>query len=315
MCGASHNAPRRQWRRPRRRSRRGMSASLLLWEEEEKEEEEEEEGEEGGPAPPSLYPTVQARPGLGPRVILPPRAGPQPLVHIPEEGAQAAAGLSPNSSAAVRAKWLMMAEKSGATVAAASAQPRVANPPRLLQVIAMSKAPGAPGPKAAETASSSSASSDSSQYRSPSDRDSASIVTIDAHAPHHPVVHLSAGNGPWEWKAAGVGSKGVEGESGYELGDLARSFRGGAKPPGISPGSSVSDVDQEEPRFGAVATVNLATGEGLPPLGAVDGALGPGSRESTLRRKAGLALGDREVAEAEAESYYRKMQAARRFKD
>ena len=46
MCGASHNAPRRQWRRPRRRSRRGMSASLLLWEEEEKEEEEEEEGEE-----------------------------------------------------------------------------------------------------------------------------------------------------------------------------------------------------------------------------------------------------------------------------
>lgn len=80
--------------------------------------------------------------------------------------------------------------------------------------------------------------------------------------------------------------QGVEGgEGGYELGDLARNFRGGAKPPGISPGSSVSDVDQEEPRFGAVATVNLATGEGLPPLGAVDGVLGPGSRESTLRRK------------------------------
>ncbi|XP_039694973.1 phospholipid phosphatase-related protein type 3 isoform X2 [Pteropus medius] len=285
-------------------------------EEEEEEGEGEEQGEGGeGPAPPSLYPTVQARPGLGPRVILPPRAGPPPLVHIPEEGVQAAAGLSPKSSAAVRAKWLMMAEKSGAALAPAPAatQPRLANPPRLLQVIAMSKAPGGPGPKAAETASSSSASSDSSQYRSPSDRDSASIITIDAHAPHHPVVHLSAGNGPWEWKAA----KGAESEGGYELGDLARGFRGGPKPPGVSPGSSISDVDQEEPRFGAVATVNLATGEGLPPLGAADGALGPSSRESTLRRKASsLALGDREAAgESEAESYFRKMQAARRFKD
>ncbi|XP_048666532.1 phospholipid phosphatase-related protein type 3 [Marmota marmota marmota] len=270
------------------------------------EEEEDEEGEEEGPIPPSLYPTVQARPGLGPRVLLPPRSGPQPLVHIPEEGA----GLSPKSSAAVRAKWLMMAEKGGAPVA--PSQPRVANPPRLLQVIAMSKAPGGPGPKAAETASSSSASSDSSQYRSPSDRDSASIVTIDAHAPHHPVVHLSAGNAPWEWKAAGGGPRGTEGEAGYELGDLARGFRVGSKPPGVSPGSSVSDVDQEEPRFGAVATVNLATGEGLPPQGAADGVLGPASRESTLRRQGGgLVLGEREAGEAEAESYFRRMQARR----
>ncbi|XP_051698252.1 phospholipid phosphatase-related protein type 3 [Oryctolagus cuniculus] len=253
--------------------------------EEEEEDEDEEgqgEGEEGGPAPPSLYPAVQARPGLAPRVVLPPRAGPPPLLHIPEERAPPAAGLSPKSSAAVRAKWLAMAEKGGAVVPAPGAQPRVANPPRLLQVIAMSKAPGAPGPKAAETASSSSASSDSSQYRSPSDRDSASIVTIDAHAPHHPVVHLSAAPASWEWKAAGV-----------------------------SPGSSVSDVDQEEPRFAAVATVNLATGEGLPPPGAAEGALGPASRESTLRR---AALGEREAGEAEAEGYYRRMQA-RRFQD
>ncbi|XP_006898013.1 PREDICTED: lipid phosphate phosphatase-related protein type 3-like [Elephantulus edwardii] len=285
-------------------------------EEEDEEEEEEEEEEEAELVPPSLYPTVQARPGLGPRVILPPRAPPQPLVHIPEEGGQPGAGLSPKSGAAVRAKWLMMAEKSGA---AAPTQPRVANPPRLLQVIAMSKGPGGAGPglKAAETGSSSSASSDSSQYRSPSDRDSASIVTIDAHAPHHPVVHLSAGNGPWEWKAAGGGTKGQEGDGSYELGDLARGFRSGPRPPGLSPGSSVSDMDQEEPRFGAVATVNLATGEGLPPLGAADGALGPGSRESTLLRKAGsLALGERDsTGEAEAESYYRKMQVARRFKE
>ncbi|XP_076977520.1 phospholipid phosphatase-related protein type 3 isoform X2 [Tamandua tetradactyla] len=269
-------------------------------EEDDEEEEEEDEEEAGGPAPPSLYPTVQARPGFGPRVLLPPRAGPPPLVHIPEEGAAGGAGLSPQSGAAVRAKWLAMAEKGG---------PGVANAPRLLQVIAMSKGPGGPGPGArgAETASSSSASSDSSQYRSPSDRDSASIVTIDAHAPHHPVVHLSSGNGPWEWKAAAGGPRAAEGEGGYEAGDLARGFRGGARPPGVSPGSSVSDGDQEEPRFGAVATVNLATGEGLPPLG-------PGSRESTLRRKTGCGARG-ELGEAEAESAYRKVQAARRFQE
>ncbi|XP_021100510.1 phospholipid phosphatase-related protein type 3 isoform X2 [Heterocephalus glaber] len=279
-------------------------------EDEEEEDEEEEEEEDGAPAPPSLYPTVQARPGLGPRVLLPPRPGPQPLVHIPEEGAPAAgAGLSPKSGAAVRAKWLVMAERGAAPVPAAAAPPRAPNPPRLLQVIAMSKAPGAKA--AAETTSSSSASSDSSQYRSPSDRDSASVVTVDAHAPHHPVVHLSAAGAPWEWRAAGGAARVPEGDSGYELGDLARAFRPGPRAPGTSPGSSVSDAEQEEPRFAAVATVNLATGEGLPPPGAADGVLGPGSREATLRRPG---PGEREAGEAEAESYYRRMQA-RRFPD
>ncbi|KAM6167744.1 phospholipid phosphatase-related protein type 3 [Erethizon dorsatum] len=284
-------------------------------EEEEDDDEEEEVEEDGGPAPPTLYPTVQARPGLGPRVLLPQRPGPQPLVHIPEEGAPAAAGtgLSPKSGAAVRAKWLVMAEKGTAAVPAATAAPRAPNPPRLLQVIAMSKAPGAKA--VAETASSSSASSDSSQYRSPSDRDSASVVTVDAHAPHHPVVHLSAAGAPWEWRAAGGTARASEGDSGYELGDLAPAFRAGPRPPGTSPGSSVSDAEQEEPRFSAVATVNLATGEGLPPPGVADGALGGGSREATLRRPAGGAgPGEREAGETEAESYYRRMQA-RRFPD
>lgn len=123
------------------------------------------------------------------------------------------------------------------------------------------------------------------------------------------------GTGPGNGRRRGAQPRAWRAEGGYELGDLARGFRVGPKPPGLSPGSSISDVDQEEPRFGAVATVNLATGEGLPPLGAADGALGPASRESTLRRKAGgLVLGET-AGEAEAESYYRKMQAARRFKD
>lgn len=89
-----------------------------------------------------------------------------------------------------------------------------------LQVIAMSKQHGQ-GPMTSSTKTSEGGSSsgggsncsESPYYRIPSDRDSCtgsnpgsiagsgSIVTIDAHAPHHPVVRVSASNGkPWEWR-------------------------------------------------------------------------------------------------------------------
>ncbi|XP_062452532.1 phospholipid phosphatase-related protein type 3 isoform X2 [Rhea pennata] len=241
--------------------------------------------------PPSLYPTVQARGAerapAGPRVLLQPRPGASPLVHIPEESQAGGAG-PPGAGAAARAKWAAAAEKAAAAAAAA---PRAANaPPRLVQVIAMSKQPGAAA-RHSET-SSSSASSDSSQYRSPSERDSGSIVTIDAHAPHHPVVHLSAGNGPWEWKLAPR-----EGPEALELGELRRGARAGT---GLSPGSSLSDVEQDEPRYGGAAA---GGGE----------AEGAASRDSTLRRKP---AGEKEgLTDHEADSYYRKMHAGRRFKD
>ncbi|NWI24073.1 PLPR3 protein, partial [Sula dactylatra] len=201
--------------------------------------------------------------------------------------------------------WVMVAEKGGAQ--------RVANPPRLMQVIAMSKQQSMVSvtPKHSET-SSSSTSSDSSQYRSPSERDSSSIITIDAHAPHHPVVHLSAGNGPWEWKSA---PKGQEGPDAYELGEMGKDFRGfrPAKSAGVSPGSSVSDMEQDEPRYGSLATIPGAMGGSgergdAPP----EGLLGTASRESTLRRKPAERDGQ---ADSEVDHYYKKMQASRRFKD
>ncbi|KYO42622.1 phospholipid phosphatase-related protein type 3 [Alligator mississippiensis] len=263
-------------------------------------------GEDDDHIPPSLYPTVQARTAeraaMGPRVLIQPRPGASQLVHIPEES-QGNVNLSPNSSSAVRAKWMMMAEK--------GASQRVANPPRLMQVIAMSKQQGlvTVTPKHSET-SSSSTSSDSSQYRSPSERDSSSIVTIDAHAPHHPVVHLSSGNGPWEWKAA---SKGADGPDAYELNEMGKDYRGfrPTKSAGVSPGSSVSDIEQDEPRYGSVATINVAVGGGEESL------LGTASRESTLRRKpASLAGGEKDgQADSETDNYYKKIQANRRFKE
>ncbi|KAK2542272.1 hypothetical protein Q9233_000364 [Columba guinea] len=259
-------------------------------------------GDTGDDVPPSLYPTVQARAAeraaMGPRVLIQPRAGASQLVHIPEES-QAGAGTAAGSGAAVRAKWVMVAEKGAAQ--------RVANPPRLMQVIAMSKQQNIVSitPKHSET-SSSSTSSDSSQYRSPSERDSSSIITIDAHAPHHPVVHLSAGNGPWEWKS---GPKGPEGPDAYELGEAGKDFRGfrAPKSAGISPGSSVSDMEQDEPRYGSLAAIPGERGDAPP-----EGLLGTASRESTLRRKPAERDGP---ADSEVDHYYKKMQAGRRFKD
>ncbi|XP_026160831.1 phospholipid phosphatase-related protein type 3a [Mastacembelus armatus] len=186
-----------------------------------------EEGDQGMPS--SLYPTVQANKGTATptasRMVVAP-----PLVHIPEEATRPPP-VSPKS-AKTRAKWLSLTEGGGVkepgTGPIAVSTPRVPNmqPNQLpsqqsiVQVIAVSKHQGH-GPitsstKTLEGGSSSGGGSNCSEspyYRIQSDRDSCtgsnpgsiagsgSIVTIDAHAPHHPVVRVSATNGkPWEWR-------------------------------------------------------------------------------------------------------------------
>ncbi|XP_034432193.1 phospholipid phosphatase-related protein type 3a [Hippoglossus hippoglossus] len=203
------------------------------------EEDDEQDGEDEGGAtagdggdmgmPSSLYPTVQANKGIatptGVRMVVAP-----PLVHIPEEASRPPP-VSPKS-AKTRAKWLSLTEggsvKEPGPGPIAVSTPRVPSmqpnqPPsqhRITQVIAMSK-PQSHGhitssAKTSEGGSSSGGGSNCSEspyYRIPSDRDSCtgsnpgsiagsgSIVTIDAHAPHHPVVRVSAANGkPWEWR-------------------------------------------------------------------------------------------------------------------
>ncbi|XP_028995659.1 phospholipid phosphatase-related protein type 3-like [Betta splendens] len=192
----------------------------------------EDDGEASGEGdqtmPSSLYPTVQANKGMatptGARVVLAP-----PLVHIPEEASRPPP-VSPKS-AKTRAKWLSLTEGGAAKEPGAGpiavSTPRVPttqpgqapSQQRVTQVIAMSKQHG-PGVSSSSKASDGSYSSgggsvcsESPYYRIPSDRDSVagsnpgsvtgsgSIVTIDAHAPHHPVVRVSAANGkPWEWR-------------------------------------------------------------------------------------------------------------------
>ncbi|MEQ2179116.1 hypothetical protein GOODEAATRI_021331 [Goodea atripinnis] len=205
--------------------------------EDEGEDERDRGGERGAAAgegenmgmPSSLYPTVQASnttatPATARMAVAP------PLVHIPEEALRPPP-VSPKS-AKTRAKWLSLTEGGGVKEPGsgpiAVSTPRVPNtqpsqPPsqqRVTQVIAMSKQQGHGGTtssiKTSEGGSSSGGGSNCSEspyYRIPSDRDSCagsnpgsiagsgSIVTIDAHAPHHPVVRVSASNGkPWEWR-------------------------------------------------------------------------------------------------------------------
>ncbi|KAJ8277467.1 hypothetical protein GJAV_G00075470 [Gymnothorax javanicus] len=286
------------------------------------EEEEEQEGSEddgsdtgddGGEEevvmPSSLYPTVQASRGGaaagagGHRVAIPPRPGAPQLVHIPEE----ASGPPPVSpkSASTRAKWLSITEKSGAPVPAHLRPP---NQPRLMQVIAMSKQQGLIGstPKSSDSSSSctsSTVSAESPLYRPPSERDSASIVTVDAHGPHHPVVHMTSGNGnPWEWKTTTNGSAATYHES-YELNDLnqdcARGYRPSVK--NLSPASSTSEADQEPP----------------PPPHVDHQQAEARGRDSTLRRKPHLSAQDRDGSQSQTEQdpYYKKLHSTRRYKD
>ncbi|KAG7487867.1 hypothetical protein MATL_G00027980 [Megalops atlanticus] len=256
--------------------------------------------------PSSLYPTVQASRGggaaAGARVVISPRPGAPPLVHIPEESA----GPPPVSpkSASTRAKWLSITEKSGATVPGPLRAP---NQPRIMQVIAMSKQQGliSVTPKSSEASSSctsSTASAESPLYRPPSERDSGSIVTVDAHAPHHPVVHMASGNGsPWEWKGTTNGSAASDFHESYELNDLNRDCTRGYRPVNsASPGSSIGEADQEPP-----------------PPPHPDLPLDGRSRDSTLRRKPPLSAQDREGSQTQTEQdpYYKKLQTSRRFKD
>ncbi|KAJ7993298.1 hypothetical protein DPEC_G00270980 [Dallia pectoralis] len=245
----------------------------------------------------SPIPVGPGSPG-GPRAVTTPRAP-----HKPEEGPPP---VSPKS-ALTRAKWLSITEKSGGSLRGAP------NQPRIMQVIAMSKQQGLLPSSSSETASpctSSTASADSRHYRPPPEaqRDSA-IVTVDAHAPHHPVVHsaglVSSGNGnPWEWR-------GGDARDAYELNDLNRGECGARGSTGsfrlhqtISPCSSAGDGDPE-----------LLPPPPLPhPEAHHDGR----SRESTLRRKTALVLMERDIqfqSQTEQENYYKNVHGGRRFKE
>ncbi|XP_007240247.2 phospholipid phosphatase-related protein type 3 [Astyanax mexicanus] len=247
-------------------------------------------------------PTRPSNPPAGAKVVMPPRPPAQPSVPPP---------VSPKS-ASTRAKWLSITEKTGANVPAAL---RSGNQPRIMQVIAMSKQQGllSGTPKSSEASSSSAASSvtgtESPPYRPPSERDSSSgIITVDAHAPHHPVVHMVSNPvNPWEWRGTSNGNTGAP-ES-YELNDLNReASRGYRQVKNSSPCPSYSEVDHE-PQL-----PHPPQPPQPPQLPHLDQAM----EARSLRRKTPLVLLDRESSLSQSEhseNFYRKLQSGRRFKD
>ena len=125
-------------------------------------------------------------------------------------------------------------------------------------------------------------------------RDSMSIVTVDAHAPHHPVVQVPSNTNPWEWRG-NVGNAAAatsESRESYELNDRNRSYRASKS------GSVSSDHRQEMP----------------PPLPEVP--LDGGRSRESLRRKTPLVVLDQGgPGHTEQDPYYRKLPTGHRFKE
>ncbi|XP_076583016.1 phospholipid phosphatase-related protein type 3 isoform X2 [Chaetodon auriga] len=270
--------------------------------------------DEGGSQVP-IYPTVQSGRAASSRNPTPPPGGvkavatPRPP-QIPEAGPPP---VSPKS-ALTRAKWLAIREKTSGEGSTRTA----ANQPRLMQVIAMSKQQGllpssSSGEKSSETTSTCSATSsttDSPHYRHPYEqREGSGIITVDAHAPHHPVVQVPpppqavplTGNGnPWEW--AGASNEGDPPDT-YDLNSLNRGDS-------AAHGSSFRPRRSASPR----AAVDLEPAP-PPPNPQVEMSVDAQRREMAMRRKTALVLLDREIRnQSEQENYYKSLQA-RRFKD
>ncbi|XP_056132918.1 phospholipid phosphatase-related protein type 3 [Lampris incognitus] len=244
----------------------------------------------------SNAPGTTQQPGVT-RVVMSPRppqypeAGPPPV--------------SPKS-ALTRAKWLAITEKGGGGAAVRGAT----NQPRLMQVIAMSKQQGllpssssGKMPKSSETTSTSSgisSTADSPHYHPPAQqqREGSGIVTVDAHAPHHPTVQAPlpphAPPPSWEWN---IGSHGNECQEPLNNLNRRSSFRPHHS---ASPCSSNTDSSPIPP-------LALPQGEHL-----LDGQ----RREMSTRRKTALVLLDREIPnQTEQENYFKKLQGGARFKE
>lgn len=276
------------------------------------EQEVSEDGSEGGSVvtddgsqAPIYQPTVQTGRATGshnPAGGAKPVATPRPP-HIPEAGPPP---VSPKS-AVTRAKWLAIREKASGEVATRTA----ANQPRLMQVIALSKQQGLLPSSSSETTSTCSAASsttNSPHYTPASEqqRDASSIVTVDAHAPHHPVVPnlpppqttTLAGNGnPWEWAGASNGMR--DSRDTYDLNILNRGDSAAC-------GSSFRPQRSASPRV-AVESEPAPP----PPHPQVETSVDAKHREMAMRRKTALVLLDRNQSE---ENFYNSSQG-RRFKE
>lgn len=170
-----------------------------------------EDGSEEGSVGEAAAQTSERRGrGLPSRNSTPPPGGAKVLAtsRSPHNTEAGPPPVSPKS-AVTRAKWLAIREKAGCAAGVAG---RSNQPPRLMQVVALSKQQGllpphSPSPSSgtASTSSGSASSVESPRYQG----GGGPIVTVDAHAPHHPLVQappppqapsFTGNGGPWEWE-------------------------------------------------------------------------------------------------------------------
>lgn len=261
--------------------------------------------DEGRTQVPIYQPTVQSGRAPSSRNITPPPGGAKAVVS-PRPPQMPEAGPPPVSpkSALTRAKWLAIREK---TAGGEGAVRSATNQPRLMQVIAMSKQQGLfPSSSSVEkssetgsTCSGSSSTADSPHYCPPYvQREGSGIVTVDAHAPHHPVVTAQAP------PATGNSNPGeVDPRDAYNLNILNRGDT-------ATCGSSFRQHLSASPR--ATVDPDLAPPPHNP---RVEMAVDAQRREMAMRRKTALVLMDRESRkQTEQEIYYKSLQG-RRFKD
>ncbi|KAK7889121.1 hypothetical protein WMY93_024681 [Mugilogobius chulae] len=227
------------------------------------------ETDDGGHAP---LPPAAPPPSTGGAKAVPTPRAPQ----IPEAGPPP---VSPKS-ALTRAKWMAIREKTTGDSSARAA----ANQPRLMQVIAMSKQQGllplssSDRPRSPETTSTCSSANESPHYKtSEKHRDGPGIVTVDAHAPHHPM----AAQIPQAPPLSGNPGSGRPTEASVHGSSFRPQHRSG------SPILADAHADADGQR-----------------------------REMAMRRKTALVLLDRDVRnQADAEHYYKSLQQSRRYRE
>ncbi|XP_054646193.1 phospholipid phosphatase-related protein type 3 [Dunckerocampus dactyliophorus] len=203
--------------------------------------------------------------------------------------------VSPKSLLA-RAKWQAIREKTSGDASGRVA----ANQPRLMQVVAMSKQQGllgssSSGEKSSETASTCSGTSSaatSPRYRPTSEKQREGIVTVNAHATHHPLAQAPppAQNGrPWEWGGGDLRDT-------YDLNSLQR-------------GDSSASGSSFRPHRSSGMPADPA-----PPQQQFEVLTDAQRREMAMRRKTALVLLDRDGQQTDEENQFKSFQS-RRMKD
>uniref|UniRef100_A0A1A8BZV8 Phospholipid phosphatase-related protein type 3 n=1 Tax=Nothobranchius kadleci TaxID=1051664 RepID=A0A1A8BZV8_NOTKA len=225
---------------------------------------------------------------------------------IPEAGPPP---VSPKS-ALTRAKWLAIQEKTSGEGSGRGST----NQPRLMQVIAMSKQQGllpsssSSGEKSSETTSTCSGTSsaiDSPHCLQPSEhqQEGLGIITVDAHAPNHPVVQ--ALTPPQAFLLAGGRNSTVSNGD-----DPCYSYYSNK----VNRGESSDRGSTFCPRRSASPATAIEPSS-FPPHQQVEGSAEAQRREMVMRRKTALVLLDREIRNHnEQENYYKSLQG-RRFRD